>query len=83
MLQRADQGEQADVAILNFSKAFDTAPHHRLLHKLQFCSIDGDIHLWIKIFLTVRIQSMLIARDRSREDDPPKLRRGMVLSGSG
>ena len=68
VLQRADRGEQVDVAILNYSKAFDTVPHHCLLQKLQFCSIDGDIHLWIKNFLIVRIQSILVAGDRSREN---------------
>ena len=71
MLQRVDRREQVDVAILDFSKAFDTVPHHRLLHllhKLQFSGIDGDIHLWIKNFLTTRTQSELIDGDRSRED---------------
>ena len=68
MLQWVDRGEQVDVAILDFSKAFDTVPHHRLLHKLQFCGIDGDIHLWIKNFLATRTQSILIDGDRPRED---------------
>ena len=53
------------VAILDFGKAFDTVPHHHLHHKLQFCGIDGDIHLWIKNFLTT---SVLIYGNRSRED---------------
>ena len=68
MLQRVDRGEQVDVAILDFSKAFDTVPHHRLLHKLPFCGIDGDIHLWIKNFFTTRTQSVLIDGDHSRDD---------------
>ena len=68
ILQRVDRGEQVDVAILDFSKAFDTVPHHRLLHKLQFCGVDGDIHLWVKNFLTTRTQSVLIDGDCSRED---------------
>ena len=68
MLQRVDRGEQVDEAILDFSKAFGTVPHHRLLHKLQFCGIDEDIHLWIKNFLITRTQRVLIDGDRSRED---------------
>jgi hypothetical protein len=34
-LKEHDKGHQVDVAILNFSKAFDTVPHNKLLHKLD------------------------------------------------
>jgi hypothetical protein len=30
-----DAGLQTDVAILDFSKAFDTVPHNKLLHNLE------------------------------------------------
>jgi hypothetical protein len=33
MLQSFDKGKQVDIGILDFSKAFDTVPHDRLLHK--------------------------------------------------
>ena len=32
MLQSFDKGKQVDIGILDFSKAFDTVPHDRLLH---------------------------------------------------
>jgi len=46
MLKNRDQGKQIDVAILDFSKAFDTVPHRRLLNKLQDYGIDGDGLPW-------------------------------------
>jgi len=41
-----DKQIQVDMAILDFSKAFDTVPHKRLLGKLSFY-IKGPI-LWKK-----------------------------------
>ena len=36
-LVRMDRkGEGADILVLDFSKAFNTVPHKRLLHKLEF-----------------------------------------------
>jgi hypothetical protein len=42
--------------LLDFSKAFDTVPHKKLLHKLNNCGIDGKINKWIENFLTQRQQ---------------------------
>ena len=39
-----DKRKQTDVAILDFSKAFDTVPHNKLLHKLTSYGIKGPIH---------------------------------------
>ena len=46
-LSSLDAGERFNVAILDFSKAFDTVPHRRLLAKLNHLGIRGDIHSWI------------------------------------
>ena len=39
-----------DIAILDFSKAFDTVPHDGLLSKLKHYDIDEKIWLWIYIY---------------------------------
>ena len=47
-----DKGNQVDMAILDFSKAFDTVPHDRLLHMLGSYGITGTLHTWLTCFLT-------------------------------
>ena len=45
-----------DVVFLDFSKAFDSVPHERLLLKLNKYGIDGPLLLWFRHFLTNRLQ---------------------------
>ena len=45
---------QADVIIMDFSKAFDSIPHERLIMKLDHAGINGTLHTWIRSFLTQR-----------------------------
>lgn len=54
IMKSFDIKKQVDLVILDFSKAFDTVPHHNLLHKLTLYGIDGKINQWIKTFLTQR-----------------------------
>ena len=44
ILQSFDKGKQVDIRILDFSKAFDTVPHDRLLHKIDQYGIRGQLH---------------------------------------
>ena len=46
-----DSGKQTDVILMDIAKAFDTVPHSRLRHKLQWYSIVGNIYQWISSFL--------------------------------
>ena len=55
-----DQHHQADLIMLDFSKVFDTVPHNRLLHKLKFSGIRDKIHEWLSIWLTQRIQHVVL-----------------------
>ncbi|KAL8603391.1 hypothetical protein ACOMHN_004242 [Nucella lapillus] len=67
LLQSYDRQRQVDVAILDFSKAFDTVPHKRLLHKLKSYGIRGSLHTWITNFLVHRKMSVVIEGDSSEE----------------
>ena len=54
------KGKQVDVAVMDFSKAFDVVPHKRLLSKLDFYGIWGCTLNWIDAFLSDRIQQVVI-----------------------
>ena len=53
-------GSQVDVAYLDFSKAFDSVIHSKLLLKLKIVGIDGLILNWVEAFLTERSQCVRV-----------------------
>ena len=55
-----DNLHQVDLILLDFCKAFDTIPHHRLLLKLQSYGITNKTHTWITSWLTQRVQRVVI-----------------------
>ena len=67
LMQSYDQGSQVDVAILDFSKAFDTVPHRKLLYKLKNYGISGSTHAWLSSFLTNRTMKVVIEGESSDE----------------
>ena len=62
MLQSFNKKKQLDIAILDFSKAFDTVPHDRLLHKLNNYGIRG-----LTTFLTKRKMRVALEGEFSNE----------------
>ena len=47
--------QQTDLLFMDFSKAFDTIPHRRLLNKLQFYGVQGPVLHWISSWLHQRV----------------------------
>ena len=54
------KGSQIDIAVLDFSKAFDTVPHDGLLSKLKHYGIDINIWQWISNFKKKRKQCVVV-----------------------
>ena len=57
--------KQFDIAILDFSKAFDTVPHDRLLGKLAFYGITGPVLNWTSAFLNNCEQRVVVGGEQS------------------
>ena len=73
LTKNCDQGLQTDIAILDFSKAFDTVPHDKLVHKLEAYGIRGNLLTWVRNFLTGRKMRVVVDGEQSEETE--------VLSG--
>ena len=55
-----DALNQVDVIYTDYSKAFDTVSHNKLLQKLHRLGIQGNAWTWIKEFLTGRKQKVRV-----------------------
>ena len=64
-LTRLDKKHTVDIAVLDFSKAFNSVPHKRLLRKLRLYGIEGRNLAWISCFLHNRTQSVVVDGIRS------------------
>ncbi len=58
---------QTDVVILDFSKAFDTVPHQRLLAKLKYYGVNSLVVRWISNWLSNRSQRVLVDGESSSD----------------
>jgi hypothetical protein len=68
-----DSGSVMDAVYLDFSKAFDSVPHHRLCTKLEAYGIQGSILTWLTSFLANRRQKVVVNGRESKWEN--------VLSG--
>jgi ribonuclease P/MRP protein subunit RPP40 len=55
-----ENGNPIDLVYTDFSKAFDTVPHERLLHKLKAYGISGQLLAWIRDWLVGRVQRVVL-----------------------
>lgn len=70
---KIDKGEPVDVIYLDFAKAFDKVPKHRLIAKIKAHGVNGSIAKWIEEWLTGRKQRVVLKGTKSSWSD--------VLSG--
>ena len=66
-LKNMKDGMQADVLIMDFSKAFDKVIHNHLQEKLKFYGIRGKTNTWIRDFLSNRRQVVVVDGEKSYE----------------
>lgn len=67
LARNRDKSLQTDLLILDFSKAFDTVPHQRLLYKLKYYGIHESTQNWIQSWLTHRTQRVVVDGEASTE----------------
>ena len=60
LINAMDKKKSSDVIILDFTKAFDTVPHRRLLLKLKHYAISSHILSWLSSFLVGRTQRVVL-----------------------
>ena len=68
LLGKFDIRAQIDMVILDFSKAFYTVPHQKLLHKMRQYGVDGNINAWLCDFLTNRKMKVHAVIDGEESD---------------
>ena len=63
--QNNDKNIQADLIIMDFTKAFEKVPHKRLISKLKCYGISGQITIWITSLFANRTQTVLLENTTS------------------
>ena len=60
-----ENGCELDILFLDYQKAFDTVPHHRLLEKLRWYGLHTSLLSWICEFISKRSMRVLVMDARS------------------
>jgi len=55
-----DEGNCTDAIIIDFSKAFDSVPHDRLLTKLAASGVDSRVVIWVMELLVGRTERVRV-----------------------
>ncbi len=64
-----DKKGSIDVIYMDFQKAFDKVPHHRLIKKIESYGIKGELLDWVKDFLRNRKQQVVVNGQKSGKMD--------------
>jgi hypothetical protein len=64
---KLERDSQVDIILLDFAKAFDKVPHHRLLHKLEYYGVNPKTNRSIRSFLENRMQSVILEETVSKQ----------------
>ena len=67
ILKAMDSHHQVDLLLIDFSKAFNTVDHNKLLLKLAHYGIQSNTHQWIATWLTTRTQKVIVEGERSKD----------------
>ncbi|BHF75638.1 hypothetical protein SprV_0501873400 [Sparganum proliferum] len=62
-----DREDMVHAIYIDFKKAFDSVPHHRLLYKLSRTGVRGKLLMWIRSFLLGRSQAVHVSDQQSAE----------------
>nr|VZI20952.1 unnamed protein product [Spirometra erinaceieuropaei] len=62
-----DEGIVVHAIYIEFTKAFDSVPHQRLLYKMRNAGIRGRLLVWIQSFLAGRSQRVQVGRQQSSD----------------
>ena len=65
LMRNSIAGNQTDLVLLDFSKAFDKVSHQKLLLKLHRYGIRGPTLKWIQAFLSDRTHTVVIDNEKS------------------
>ena len=59
-IKELNEGSRLSILYTDFKKVFDSVSHSKLLYKLQTVGISGNLLIWIKDFLSCRVQRVRV-----------------------